>query len=282
MHLKHLFSGLLILISLSIFAENYPIPRKRDKKVPSLDSVQLGIDYLKRYIQPREEWQSENPEILNLVKGLIHFAEDEHIDSVLVKLDRFQKQKDARYISRSPKFVSDSLQVRGYVAYPALLEKMKQLDREIWNGVDLKTVPLSRSMQAKLDSEPQPIAPGDERNILKLTGIVLPDSLVNVNAMPDTISHKANNFSQIKKRDQLRSQLLEAARVEYNKNIQNHLDAEISAYRNIAVRIYSDSLQNNLHDSLIVKNQQILAHYNDSIVQLVNFNFNQFVQTLQH
>ena len=282
MQLKKLFLGLLILISFSIFAENNPLTHKKNKNVPSTDSVQLGIDYLKKYIQPSEVWKSENPEILRLVKGLIHFAEDEHIDSVLVKLDRFQKQTNARYINRSPQFVSDSLQVRGYIAYPAILEKMKQLDREIWNGVDMKSIPLSKSMQAIIDKEPPPIAPGDEKSILKLTGIVLPDSLTNVNVMPDSAKHQANKFDKIKKRDQLRSHLLEVARVDYNKKIQNHVDLEITTYRNHAVRVFSDSLQVHLQDSLKLHNQQILTHYNDSIVQMVNITFNQFVQTLQH
>ena len=277
-----LLSGLLILISLSIFAGNNTITHKKDKNLHSQDSVQLGIDYLKKYIQPNEVWQSENPEILHLVKGLIDFAEDEHIDSVLVKLDRIQKQKDLMYISRSPKFVSDSLQVHRYIAHPAILEKMKQLDRQIWNGVDMKSIPLSKSMQAKLDNQLPPIAPGDEKNILKLARIVLPDSLKNVNAMPDSAKHQANNFDQIKKRNQLRSRLLEAARVEYNKKIQNQLDSEIAAYRNHAVRVFSDSLQNHLHDSLKWQNQEILTRYNDSIVRLVNITFNQFVKTLQH
>ena len=281
MYLKNLFSGLLILVSVSIFAENNFPTRKRDKNIPSRDSVQLGIDYLKKYIQPTEVWQSENPEILNLVKGLIHFAEDEHIDSILVKLDRFHTQGDARYISRSPRYVSDSLQVSGYMAYPAILEKMKQLDREIWNGVDMESIPLSRSMQAKIDNQPLPILQGDEKSILKLTGIVLPDSLENINALPDTALHKANNFDQVKKRDQLRSRLLESARLEYNKKIKDQLESEITNYKNHAVRVFSDSLQHHLHDSLKWQNQQIFAHYNDSIVQLVNQTFNGFVKTLQ-
>lgn len=281
MHLKNLLTGLMILVSLSLIAENYPVPIKKDKNIPSHDSVQMGIDYLKKYIQPQENWQSANPEILRLVKGLINFAEDESIDSVLVKLDRFHQQKNARYISRSPEFVSDSLQVPGYLAYPIVLEKMKQLDREIWNGVDIKTIPLSSAMQSRLNNQPLPIAPGDENNILKYTGIILPDSLINVNAIPDSVPQKANNFNQIKRRDQMRSRLLESARVEYNKKIQNQLDSEITAYRNHAVRIFSDSLQNNLLDSLKRHNMQILTHYNDSIVGMVNLTFNQFVQTLQ-
>lgn len=283
MYLKNLFSVLMILISVSIFAENNPKTQEKEKNIHSLDSVQLGINYLKKYIQPTEMWQSENPEILRLVKGLIHYAEDEHIDSILVRLDRFQKQKDARYIYRLPEYVSDSLQVRRYQAYPTILEKMKQLDREIWNGVDMSTIPLSESLKTKLQNQPQPIAPGDEKAILEHTGIVLPDSLKNVNALPDSTGHKANNFNQIKNRDQLRNRLLENARVRYNNNIRKaNLDSVITAYRKHAVRVFSDSLQNNLRDSLMLHNKQILVHYNDSIVRSVNDTINQFVQTLQH
>lgn len=282
MYLKKFIAGLLILISVSAFAGNYFTGvNKRNKNVPPADSVKLGIEYLKKYIQPEEMWQSENPEILHLINGLIHFAEDENIDSVLVRLDRFQKQQNVRYITRAAKHVSDSLQVPGYIPYAEIVEKMKQLDREIWNGVDLKSIPLSASMKARLDSKPQPIAQGDEESIIKLTGIALPDSLKNVIAPTDSTSQKPNNFDLIKKRQDLRSRILETARVEYNKKIMAGTDAELNAYRNHAVRVFSDSLQQRLRDSLQLRNEQLLTRYNDSIVDLVNANFSRFVQTLQ-
>jgi hypothetical protein len=282
MYLKKLIAGLFVLISVSAFAGNsFTATNKRNKNVPPADSVKLGIDYLKKYIQPGSVWQSENPEILRMINGLIHFAEDENIDSVLVRLDRLQKQQNIRYITRSPKNVSDSLEVKGYLPYPAIVEKMKQLDREIWNGVDMNSIPLSSSMKARLDSKLQPIAKGDEESIIKYTGIVLPDSLKNVVALRDSTSQKPNSFILIKKRQELRSRLLETARIEYNKKIHTLTEAELNAYRNHAVRVFSDSLQHKLRDSLQWHNEQLLTHYNDSVVKLVNANFDRFVQTLQ-
>lgn len=280
MNLKNLLTGLFILIFLSSFAQNNFSTQKGDKNTPS-DSVQLGIDFLRKYIQPSEMWQSENPEILKLVKGLVHFAEDEHIDSILVRLDRFQRQKETRYINRLPKYVSDSLQVRGYQSYPTIMEKMKQLDREIWDGVDLNTIPIPENL-LQTTQKGKSIASGDEKAILERTGIVLPDSLKNVNSIPDSLIHTANDFNKIRNRDQIRSHLLEVARVNFNNNLKNaNTDSAITAYRKYAVRVFSDSLQNNLRDSLQYKNQQILAIYNDSIVKTVNDSINQFVNTLQ-
>ena len=282
MYLKKILAGLLILFTVSAIAENYSGNiNEKYRDAPPADSVKLGIDYLKKYIQPGEKWQSEDPEVLHLINGLIHFVEDEHIDSVMVRLDRYRKQKDAQYITRSYKYVSDSLGVAGYIPYKNRLEKMKQLDREIWNGVDIKSIPLSKSMQARLDSKPQPLVKGDEENIIKYTGIVLPDSLRNVISLPDSTQNKPNNFSLIKKRQEMRSHLLEAARIDYNKKLQANVEDEIRAYQNYAVKVFSDSLQHQLADSLKLHNERILIRYNDSIISLVNKNFDRFIETLQ-
>jgi hypothetical protein len=282
MQLKKLLTGFLILISVSIFAETNPIDRKKENNTSSKDSVSLSIDFLKKYLHPTNLWKPENPEILNAVSGLISFAEHERIDSILVKLERFQKSENFRYINRSPAHVSDSLKVKGYQNYPTILEKMKQLDRAIWNGVDMKAIPLTENLIAGPDGKVQPIAEGDEAAIIRRTRIILPDSLKNVHAVPDSLSQSANDFNRIKKRQEARSFILENARQRFNNRIAKiNLDSAITAYRKYAVRVFSDSLQSQLRDSLKLQNQQVLAHYNDSVVRSVNDSINQFVQKLQ-
>ncbi len=282
MQLKKLCTGLFILLSVSLFAETNPTNRKKEKQALTGDSIQSGIEYLKKYIETNDVWQSENPEILRTVSGLIHFAEDDNIDSILIKIQKFQNTPDFRYIYRSPQKVEDSLKVTGYTNHRAILEKMKQLDRAIWNGVDMKSIPLPESIKALAANKKKAIAPGDEKSILKLTGIVLPDSLIDVNAIPDSMVNTPNDFNRIRNREQYRSQLLEQARIAYNQTVPKiNTDSVITAYRKYAVRIYSDSLQNQLRDSLILKNGQILTLYNDSIVKSVNDSINCVVQTLQ-
>jgi len=173
-------------------------------------------------------------------------------------------------------------QVKGYQPYPTILEKMKQLDRAIWNGVDMKTIPLTENLTAGPDGKVPPIAEGDEEAIIRRTRIILPDSLKNVHAVQDSLGKAANNFDKIKNRQKARSFILEVARQRFNSKIEKmNLDSAITAYRKYAVRVYSDSLQNQLCDSLKLQNQQILVHYNDSIVRSVNDSINLFVQTLQ-
>jgi len=272
----------MILISLPIFAETTPIKPKKEKNTDPVDSIKLSIDYLKKHIQSSKDWRIDDPEIFQTVNGLIHFAEDQRIDSILLKLENFQQNGDFKYINRSPSKVKDSLSLQGYLAYPTIQEKMKKLDRAIWNGVDMSTIPLPENLTQTEGNRILPIPEGDESAIIRRTGIILPDSLVNVNANPDSLSKAPNNFNRVRKRQEVRTMLLEEARQQYNNRLgQINLDSAIVAYRKYAVRVYSDSLQNQLRDSLKTQNEQILIHYNDSIVRSVNDSINQFVLTLQ-
>jgi hypothetical protein len=281
MQFKKLFTGLLILIGFQLFAAKNPVKPKIVISEP-VDSISLSIQYLKEHIQSGKDWQIDNPEIYKMINGLIHFTEDERIDSILIKLEKFQQNADFKYINRSPSQVKDSLKVSGYLSNPMILEKMKKLDRAIWHGVDMSTIPLPENLTSTSNNKILPIPEGDEQTIIRRTKIVLPDSLINVNANPDPRSKAPNDFNRIKKRQAIRTQLLEEARQNYNSRVsQMNLDSAIVAYRKYAVKVYSDSLQNILRDSLKTQNQNILTLYNDSIVRSVNDSINQFVLRLQ-
>ena len=282
MQIKKLFTGLLILTGFQLFAATYPANPKKTKIITPVDSVSLSIEYLKEHIKSGKDWQIDNPVIFRLINGLIHFTEDERIDSILIKLEMFQKNADFKYINRTPLQVKDSLKIPGYLPNQIILEKMKKLDRAIWHGVDMSTIPLPENLTTTANNKILPIAEADEQSIIQRTKIVLPDSLINVNINPDPLSKAPNDFNRIKKRQAVRAQLLEEERQKYNSRLaQINIDSAIVTYRKYAVRVFSDSLQNHLHDSLRTQNLNILIHYNDSIVRSVNDSINQFVLRLQ-
>ncbi|MFY9152583.1 MAG: DUF3078 domain-containing protein, partial [Prolixibacteraceae bacterium] len=202
--------------------------------------------------------------------------------SILYRIEKLQKNPDFKYISRFPEKVTDSLKIKGYLPHSGIIEKMKLLDRAIWNGVDLTTIPLPESLKNKAARKLEPIPAGDEKAILERTGIVLPDSLKEILVIPDSMMRTARDFNRIRNHELQRSKLLEEARLAYNKKAQNlNPDSAITAYRKYAVKVYSDSLQIQLRDSLKQQNAQLLKNFNDSIVRMVNDSINRHVLTLQ-
>lgn len=283
MQFKRLLTGFLILVTIAAQAENQEVNRKKEKKISSADSIKFCIDRLKKYIEQEQGWKAKNPEIQRSIVGLVHFAEDEPIDSVLAKISRFQKSDTLLYYTRPASRVSDSLQVRGYLPVSGILEKMKKLDRAIWNGVDLKSVPLPVGLQNLLKNKKTPIAPGDEKSILARTGVALPDSLKNIQVVPDSLMKTASDFARVRRLDEVRKLILEDARVKYNRLArQENPDSVVNVYRRQAVKLYSDSLQTHLRDSLKRNNEQILVAYNNTVVRQINDSINLYVRTLQH
>lgn len=282
MQLRLIILLIFIFFTSTLFAGQFRLDLDKDKKYGSRDSILMSLDILKKYTQSNAMWKPDNPKLAKALTSLVHYGEDDRIDSVLLVLQRFQKTENFRYISRSADYVSDSLLVKGYQSYTNILEKMKQLDRAIWNGVDFKTIPLNENLIAGPNGKVPPIPANDEESIIRRTGINLPDSLKNLQAIPDSLIKTTADFNRIKKRQEARTLLLEKARQRFNSGIAKmNLDSAITAYRNYAVRVFSDSLQTQLRDSLIQQNKNLLIQYNDSIVKAVNDSVNRSVRNLQ-
>ncbi len=54
------------------------------------DSVKVSVDYLKYFLQRQGNWYPKDANLERSLNSLIHFVEDEKIDSVLVKLENNQ------------------------------------------------------------------------------------------------------------------------------------------------------------------------------------------------
>jgi hypothetical protein len=282
MQIKEIIAGFLILMSLAANAENQPANRKKERKVPPVDSIRVSIDYLRKYFNQESGWKAVNPEVQRTLFELVHYAEDEPIDSVVLKMNRFQKSDTLLYYTRPVDRVSDSLQVQGYLPQSAIREQMKKLNRAVWSGVDMKSIPLPEDLQLRVKKKKIPIAPGDEKAILAKTGLVLPDSLKSLQVIPDSLMKTAADFARMRRREDVRNRLLEDARMNYNQQARReNPDSLVNAYRREVLSLYADSLTNHLRDSLKLRNAQILAAYNNTVVRQVNDSIDRYIRTLQ-
>jgi hypothetical protein len=99
---KVFLAGMIITLCSSIFTKGQNLLRDRKKETIEADSVQNGILYLKKFLDSSGPWKIENPVLQKSINGLIHFAEDEKIDSVLIRLNRLQRYGQDNYVVRNP------------------------------------------------------------------------------------------------------------------------------------------------------------------------------------
>jgi len=252
---------------------NEPVEEKQD-------SVKRGVAYLKYFLQRQGNWYPKSPDMEKNLNGLIHFVEDDKIDTILFKLEQ-DRQADQFYFYRSPKRVSDSLSVPGYVSQNSLNERLKQIDRSVKGSIVKGQIPVPEELFLDMDSRLKLVPKNDAEWLIRNSKITLPDSLKTFSAIPDSLMTSPADFRRIQRLDSTRRALLEKARVEYNNKIRNHyIDSVSNAYRHDYVEAYSRRVRKAFADSVRRENDNRLVQFNDSVMKVVNDSVRHVLQVL--
>ena len=99
---------------MGIFSTNFLFSQQTEKQ-DNIETLQLGIDILKRYFYDDNEWYIAKPSVARDVKGLINFIENDPIDTTINNLHKSFNRGET-YVFRLPENVSDSMMVPGF--YP--------------------------------------------------------------------------------------------------------------------------------------------------------------------
>ncbi len=240
-----------------------------DKKTQPVDSLQQGMIFLKKLTEEQEKWFFSNHELKNSIIGLIHYIEDEQIDTMLYKIDKYKN--DSLLVSRRWQDVSDTLSIPGFLPAGQISEKMKQLDREIRDQNPTNKIPVPESLLSGVEKKIHFISKENSQTLINRRLLILPDSLKNLSQKIDTLKPGTKKYLQQQQLDSFRTNLIEQARIKYNDSLLRHyIDSVSTAYRNMVLTHFSDSLQNQLHVSLKEKNYQLVKKWNNSLVASMN------------
>jgi hypothetical protein len=204
------------------------------------------------------------------LNSLIHFVEDEKIDTILVKLKNFPSD-DQFYFYRSPRRVPDSLSVPGYIAQSKIDEQLRRIDRSVKNSIVREQIPVPEELFERMDSKLRLVPQNDAEWLVRNSKITLPDSLRTFSAIPDSMISDPADLRRIQRLDSARRAMLEKARIEYNSRIRKHfIDSVSNAYRNDYISAYSRQIQKQYADSIRRQNYDKLVRYNDVVMRQVN------------
>jgi len=278
--MKHRFIlfGILIVIAVQNVCAFNGV--KREENEEKQDSVKASIDYLNYFLNRQGNWYPQSRDVEQRMRGLIHYLEDEKVDTLIKHLDAYRVGGD-RFFYRTPDNVEDSLNVPGYVAYPQVKEQLRRIDRSVRNSIVKGQIPVPEQLLENIDKRAR-ILPQDQAYRLVGTKYVsIPDSLSGFGALPDSLITNPDDFKKLQRMDSTKRAILEGARQKYNAQvIKNFVDSVSEAYRTEYIKQYSMKAQREYADSIRYRNYRLLSNYNEQVIQAVNDSVNSSLRIL--
>ncbi|TDN96315.1 DUF3078 domain-containing protein [Sunxiuqinia elliptica] len=277
--MRHRFFLAVILLtvccSLNVQAERDSSKRKKSQ----VDSVQVSVDYLKYFLEQNNNWIPRSEDLMQNLKGLVHFVEDEKIDTILNKIGRYREINDGDFFYRPTTRVADSLEVDGYVSQDEVKEQVGKMERSIRSTIVKDQIPVPEELLSDLDSKVRLLERDEAELLLRDSLVILPDSLQGFDVIPDSLISSPADFKRLQRLDSTKTALLENARLQYNNNVlQYYIDSVSEAYReeyvqqyvNTQKALFSDSIKGHNYRVLDFYNQQVMRSVNDSIARMID------------
>jgi len=235
------------------------------------DSLNNNILLLKKYLSKGNNWHFTDSLAEKRLGGLIDFVENEPVDTLISYFQKFRSEPEHSFVFRLPEQVSDSLQVAGYLSADQVSQRLKALARQAEGEFSGRQINVPADLFDNIESKVELVPRGEGMRLFTDHIFQLPDSLRDLDAIPDDQVQTAEDFRRILRLDSLRDAYVEQKRQQYNDSI-------VKAYRNQLIENYrkqliaerTSFLQGRLLDSVKVNNYDVLKQYNDQVMLAVN------------
>lgn len=235
------------------------------------DSLNNNILLLKKYLSKGNNWHFTDSLAEKRLGGLIDFVENEPVDTLISYFQKFRSEPEHSFVFRLPEQVSDSLQVAGYLSADQVNQRLKALARQAEGEFSGRQINVPADLFDNIESKVELVPRGEGMRLFTDHVFQLPDSLRDLDAIPDNQVQTAEDFRRILRLDSIRDAYVEQKRQQYNDSI-------VKAYRNQLIENYrrqliaerTTFLQGRLLDSVKVNNYDVLKQYNDQVMLAVN------------
>lgn len=264
---------LIIIISTQGYSQNNQ--SKKDEM-----TLNKSLEILKRYFYNGNDWYVTSPKVANDVSGLMHFIEDEPVDTVIQHLQNSFNTDDA-YVFRLPENVYDSLEVPGYYSVQQVRKNLTGVRVQLQNEFANREFTLPASLTSNLDKKLKLIQEGKGQQLFADSIYTMPEELKIPEVIPDSVLNSPSQFNELVRKDSIRLAYIEQKRINYNDSVTTkYLDSVKTDYIN---KKYIEELnyrKKRLNDSVKVNNYNVLRAYNEEVVQSVNDSILLVLQTL--
>lgn len=244
------------------------------------ETLERGIEILKKYFNEGNSWHVVQPSLGEKVQGLIHFVQDEPVDSVITSISN-ALESNRNYVMRLPENVSDSLSVPGFYPYFLLEKDIETVGVYLQDLYHNKKIILPDEYRSNLNARLALIPEGKGMQLFANSVYTIPENLQIPDIIPDSMLNSSENFRELQLKDSLRNLYIEQKRIAYNDSIvASYVDSVITDIKTKQFVKEFEYRKKRLVDSVKINNYQILKAYNDSVVNEVNDSIFAILNTL--
>ena len=270
-----------VTLIFTLFIFTNPVFSQQNEGQSDNATLQKGLQMLEKYFMKRSNWYVTNPEIGKNVKGLVHFVENEPVDSIISKLEKTSSDTSFMYVFRLPENVPDSLNVPGYYPENKVERDIEKIGISLQNEFQKKEISVPMNLLTNIEDKVKLLEPGEGIVLFTDSIYSFPDSLKLLDAIPDTLIQNDADFQRILHLDSIRNEYIKEKRLAYNDSLINaYRDSVITQYRQDKFEEEYDFRKMRFVDSVKVNNYQVLKNYNDLVVQSVNDSISYVISTL--
>jgi len=271
---------LIIVISIAaLYAQNLhatildkPISDRKQISCNQItDSLKWSVDYLNKLLFSNSEWYFTDYSFRKPIKGVINYAENDPLDTVVIGMKRLLSDKAViNLIDRRPQDIRNFKEVRGYISDEQIGKEIEIIRKKVLDSLNISSIVVPIwILENELAKAPYiPAANADILRKIKKGG--LPSEFVD-NLEKRFVSMQMPSGLSEAAKDSIQRQLFITYRAFYNDSVLNAWrEREIFSFRNKYINDLSDSRIKAYRKAVEEHNLYILTDFNDKAVEYVN------------
>lgn len=235
------------------------------------DSLKWSIEFLNRLLNSGGEWYLTDQSYRSPVKGILDYAEDEPVDTVVVNMHKLLSDNIVVYIfDRRPQNIKNTQNIPGYISEDYIQNRIEKLRIRLTDSLNSINIPVPPVVLDYETSKAPLIPQGNFQNVLNDRNYEMP---------LDFKSELYSRFANIRFRpdlsgisiDSLRNEVFVIYRKSYNDSVLvRWREMAVASYRNQYLADYLNSKVISLKNQIEKHNLEVLTGYNDKAVNSVN------------
>ncbi len=263
--------ALLISGDLQAIHSKYQDPGEtRIPGVQQIDSVKWSVGFLNKLLYSCNEWYLTNDNFKRPIQGVLNYAENDPLDTVVLNLKSILKDGKVAYMmDRHPLDIHNLKDVPGYTSDAEIERGVDAIRKDLFDSLNNSNIVVPMMiMESELTKAPY--VPEGETNILLAKKKVLPDEFItNLDKRIAGIKFPANMTGSAM--DSTINQVFISYRKNYNDSIIGRWRDKITfSYRTKMITAKTDQRIKAYRKSVSDQNLARLVAYNEKTVGIVN------------